>query len=267
VSLARHLRAFVTATVLLAALAVPGAPAAQSRPFALTVSITGQGSVLLSTGRHVTCTTSCRRTVLVRAGSRVTLSTQPGMGWKFGAWSGACRGTATACKVRMNRAVRVGVTFIAPGARENPFPLGQAVEVRDNWQVKVISATLDATEQVRAFAQQKGYYWFPPSPGAQFMLVNFSATYLGGGSTNFGPLMFSLKAMGAHNAGYGVDDECASPLPDLRYARDDDTFSGQTVTGNLCFGIASNDADSLLLSVPVGETALGSLTYLWFALR
>ena len=36
-----------------------------------------------------------------------------------------------------------------------------------------------------------------------------------------------------------------------------DAFSGQTVTGNVCFQIASNDADSLALDV----------ADVWFALR
>ena len=115
--LARRLRGAITASVLLAVLAVPGTPAAQSRPLALTVAITGKGTVRLSTGRQVACLASCKRTVLVRAGSRVTLTTQPATAWKFGAWSGACRGTASLCKVRMTRPVRIGVAFIAPGER------------------------------------------------------------------------------------------------------------------------------------------------------
>jgi hypothetical protein len=245
-------------------LTVPGALAGQSRALPLTVTITGKGIVRLSGGRQVACAASCKRTVSVRAGSKITLSTQPSAGWKFGAWAGACRGTSPACKVRITRAARVGVTFIAPGDRANPFPLGQTVKLSAKWQMKVISATLNATDQVVALKDEYGDPENdPPPPGAQYTLVNISGTYIGGGSSYANELFGAVRMEGVHNATY-YGSECIPPPPRVPYR---DVFSGQTVTGNLCFRIAANDADSLMLSVSHEDPKTYSEVTTWFALR
>jgi hypothetical protein len=242
---------------------VPGAPAARNRSLPLTVAITGKGTVRVG-ARQVACSASCKRTVQVRAGSTVTLSTRPGTGWKFGTWAGACRGTASTCKVRMNRAARVGVTFIAPGDRANPFPLGQTVKISAKWEMKVISATVNATDQVVGLQDEYGYPENdPPPPGAQYTLVNISGTYIGGGSTYANELFGAVRLQGVHNATY-YGNECIPPSPRVPYG---DVFSGQTVSGNLCFRIASNDADSLMLSVREEDPKTYNEVTTWFALR
>jgi hypothetical protein len=69
-----------------------------------------------------------------------------------------------------------------------------------------------------------------------------------------------VQAEGAGNAGYNVGG-CQPPPLDL--ASDfTPVASGQTVTGNLCFEIASKDAASLLLQGRGVDGLPG-----WFALR
>ena len=85
-------------------------------------------------------------------------------------------------------------------------------------------------------------------------------TYQGGGSYSLPGYLLGVQAEGAGNAGYNVDG-CQPPPLDL----DSDftpVFSGQTVTGDLCFEIASNDAASLLLQ---GRGTAGLPA--WFALH
>jgi hypothetical protein len=224
----------------------------------LTVSITGNGAVGLNGGRHFTCASaSCRRTFLVRAGSTVTLTAQAGSGWKFGTWGG-CRTTAATCRLRVNRAVRVGVTFIPPGAQSNPIPLGQAATIRNVLQEKVVSVTPDAWQQISQVTFPNGELanTDPPPPGAQDFMLLLSVTYTGGGKATLSEM--GLTAVGSHNASYGAEDDWCGflPAPDLS-SFNVDVFSGQTITGYVCFQIAENDADSLLLRD--GDT--------WFALR
>jgi Divergent InlB B-repeat domain len=259
VSLARRLRAVVPASVLLVVLVVPGAPAAQSRSLPLTVTISGNGTVRFNGGRQVTCAAaSCKRTLPVRAGSKVTLTTQPGTGWKFGAWAGACRGTASSCKVRMTRAVRVGVTFIPPGDRANPYPIGESGALGNGWKIQVVSVTPNANDQVVAY--QGGFVNQPPPPGAQDFMAQVTLTYTGGGSSNaFDTVLDWLRAEGSHNAGYAYYS-CGVPPPPNFEDVSGDLFSGQGITGNVCFQIAANDADSLLMNVD-------SVKPVWFALR
>jgi hypothetical protein len=161
----RHTRTLALASVLLVLLAAPIAPAARTRQFPLTVAITGKGTVRLSGGRQIACAASCKRTVLVRAGSKVALTVQPGTGWKFSTWAGACRGTASTCRLRMNRAARVGVTLVPPGAKTNPIPLSHSAGLDGGWMFTVISAKPDATQQIAAIPGNN-----PPPSGAQYAM-------------------------------------------------------------------------------------------------
>jgi hypothetical protein len=101
---------------------------------------------------------------------------------------------------------------------------------------------------------------------AQDFLVSLTLTYTGGGKGNLYSLVDMLHAVGSHNAPYDMgDDPCGVflPAPDLGNQGAGDVFSGRTVTGNVCFQIASNDADSLLLDV--GDPLVGNNH--WFAPR
>jgi TolB protein len=87
------------------------ARSASSR-YPLTVATTAGGRVR-SAPAGITCGRDCSQMYLAR--TVVTLTAVPAKGHHFVRWSGACRGTAKTCEVRMTRAKSVGATF-RPGA-------------------------------------------------------------------------------------------------------------------------------------------------------
>lgn len=81
-------------------------------------------------------------------------------------------------------------------------------------------------------------------------------TYQGGGSSSLPVYLLGVLAVGAGNARYDVYG-CQPPPLDLN-SDFTPVFSGQTVTGNLCFEIASDDAATLLLTVQGSPGPSGS---------
>ncbi len=219
-------------------LVVPGALAGQSRYLRLTVAITGNGTVRFSTGGHVACTASCKGTVSVRAGSRVTLTTQGGAGWKFARWAGACRGAASTCKVRVNRATRVGVTFLAPGIKANPIPLDTfaSIDGGGGWLLKVVSTRAQGQDLV--------------------LLLSATAT---GSDLGTYQLDFNIFIMGKLGDEYSLaHDSCAAPSPDfIQQGSYYDPFllsravrEGETITGYVCFKITMSSHARFLFTEP-----------------
>ena len=238
------------------------------RTVALHVTVNGSGTVRVPGNPAFTCHASfptsshCRHTFQVRKGRRIVLKESPASGWKLWRWTGACRGSTASCSLRV-KARRFGfvtASFVPPGDRLNPYPLATAATLTQGWEMKVNSATLNADAEVEAVNDP--YPVNPPPPaGAQYTLVNVSMTYVGGGSSSLpGYLQSGVWTAGAGNAGYNVYG-CQPPPLDLN-SDFTPVSSGQTVTGNLCFEIASNDAATLLLGA-YGTTGQA----VWFALR
>lgn len=236
----------------------------------LHLTVNGSGTVLVQGHPAFTCHAGptrahCRRTFQVRKGLRIVLRESPASGWKLWKWSGlACHGSAASCSLRV-RARRFGfvtASFLPPGDRLNPYPLGAAASLRGGgWQMKVNSATLEATAAVDAVVVNGQPANSPPPPGAQYALVNVSMTYVGSGSSSLENYVFGwIRAEGHKNAPY--PNYCIPPGTDLGSV--DQVLSGQTVTGNLCFEIASHDAASLLLNG--GDDEMTGVP-VWFALR
>ena len=191
------------------------------------------------------------------------LKASPASGWKLLGWTGNCHGSAASCSLRV-RAGRFGfvtASFVPPGDRLNPYPLGKAATLQSGWQLKVNSATINADAEVEGVRDQYGNpVNSPPPAGAQYAIVNVSMTYQGTGTYSLPGYLLGVLAEGASNAGYNVGG-CQPPPRDL--ASDfTPVASGQTVTGNLCFEIASKDAASLLLQGRGVDGLPG-----WFALR
>jgi Divergent InlB B-repeat domain len=254
-----NVRALSAAAFLVALLAVSGATAATQRHVLLTVSITGSGSVRLSDGHRLACSSKCHKTFSVRAREKFGLTAHPGSGWVFSAWSGACRGAKPTCSLRLRHSTGVTATFGPPGStRANPIPIGHAGVLFSGWLFKVLSVTPNATQQIVAIPGN-----WPPPAGAQYFMLDVSATYTGGGSSDLALFPGGLNTIGAHNAAYPLHTSGCEyqHLPPPVFPPYGSLYSGQTASGNICFEIASNDADSLLLysgDYP-SET--------WFALR
>jgi len=246
-----RLRVLAIVTTLAGLIAVAGATAALPRHVSLTVSITGKGAVRLSDGRRLGCSTSrCHKTFSVRAGAKLNLTARPSSGWAFAAWSGTCQGGRATCTLRPRRANGVGATFAPPGStRANPIPLGQTAPIADGFRLKVVSVTPDA---------RLG----PPAPGGQNFVVLLTVTYVGGGTGDLLPLINNLDAAGTHGGTYTTyENGCHAPPPALGESGFD-IFSGQSVTGNICWQIVGSDAAGLVLFIGPGFTHTT-----WFALR
>src|SRR5947207_2360511 len=153
------------------------------RTVALHVTVNGSGTVRVPGHPAFTCHASfptsshCRHTFRVRRGRRIVVKESPASGWKLWRWTGACHGSAASCSLRV-KARRFGfvtASFVPPGDRLNPYPLGTAAPLTGGWQLKVNSAVLNADAEVEAVTDQYGNpVNSPPPAGAQYTLVNVS---------------------------------------------------------------------------------------------
>lgn len=147
----------------------------------------------------------------------------------------------------------MAATFAPPGSTgANPVPLGQTAPIADGFRLKVVSVTPDAQLSV------------PAPVGAQNFVVLLTVTYVGGGKGDLLPLINNLDAAGTHDATYTTyENGCHAALPPPTLGDSGfDIFSGQSVSGNICWQVASNDAASLELFIGSGFTHTT-----WFALR
>jgi Divergent InlB B-repeat domain len=96
--------------------------------FALTVSVTGNGTVA---GPSIACTSAGGSSCSADepAGTTLTLTAQPGSGASFNGWGGACAGTSPTCSVTMSSAQSVTASFSGGGPTPpaTQFPLGVSV--------------------------------------------------------------------------------------------------------------------------------------------
>ena len=236
-------RLWIILPVLAFALAVGGAEGAPGAQVRFEIDVSGKGTVRATwsaQARRVECRGSCTRsgtvtTFYVNAGT-VVLKARAARTWRFTGWSRACRGSKPTCVLRVQRSTRVKATFVPPGARANPIPLGKAAVVRKDWLMKVVGVTPNANDLVLA-ANDNDPGVLPP-PGAQDFMVTLTITYRGGGSGNLGIGMLGLvETIGSHNVIYDTNTTpCpgAWPPPSFKSTQQK-VFSGQTVTGNLCY--------------------------------
>ena len=253
----------VSALVVLSLL---GSSAGAASTVSLTVTINGNGIVKVSNKPAVSCTATCKRTIQVSVGKRVTVTPTPRKLWKLAPFSGACQGAAEKCSFTATRSQALAVTFLAPGVRANPIPLNTAWKLPRDWTLKIDSSTPNVQLKMRDGTPKI------PSAGAEFLMVYIEETYTGRGSSdtlNFGP---GFDAVGRHNVVYVHENRSNAcgpgsgplPEPDLQpYNRSHRIDSGQTVAGNICFEIATNDASSLLLYVRSYTPPL----VVWFSLH
>ncbi|MDD0857014.1 hypothetical protein NHF46_02760 [Arthrobacter alpinus] len=74
------------------------------------------------------------------------------------------------------------------GTRENPHPIGSVIE-SDDWRVVVNSVTLAATDAVIA----ANSFNEPAAAGSEYIVVNYSATYLGDDPNGQMPAFVSIE--------------------------------------------------------------------------
>ena len=191
---------------------------------------------------------------------RVTLRAKAYKGWKFIGWLESCekvrRPTCTIHLTGKPRRARVKALFaaVAPGlTRLNPIPLGQTANIGGGfeWRINSFTPTVELS---------------PPAPaGKQYAVANVTATFVGssGQGSPATVAQNNFDVIGNQNVVYSWGQCPVGPEPDL--SQDPTLLSpGQSLTGNVCWEIASSDAAFLEAEIshwnPSGATT-------WFALR
>jgi hypothetical protein len=235
----------------------------------ITVTVIGSGTVS-GAGRHVSCAaTACSESFAINPGI-VRLKAVAWRTWKFTTWGHGCRGSTPTCSLRVRRSTRVTATFLRPGAKQNPIPIGQPATVREDWILKVVSVTPRADDLVLAASNNAPDAQVPP--GKQDFMVLLSATYVGGTSGDLGNgLIGWVEVVGSRLVAYDpLLNGCPEtwPSPSFQHARGQVVSTGEWYTGNVCYLIASTDADSLEMFVsPLYPPSTECSPTIWFALR
>lgn len=129
-----------------------------------------------------------------------------------------------------------------PGSRDNPIPMGTAVDVGSGWTLKVNSASVEGTEEILAANE---FNDLPPD-GKQYVLVNVTAGYTGPDDSSV--LSVELKVLGESTnkptANYETTNAVVPPEPQFL---GNELFKDGEETGNVVFEIDSTDAETLVL--------------------
>ena len=237
------------AVALVALLVASSASAAKRRPTVpLHVTVNGSGTLRVPGNPAFTCrahfptSSHCRHTFYFRQGRRIVVKESPASGWKLWRWDGACHGSAASCSLRL-KARRFGfvtASFVPPGDRLNPYPLGSPATVSDGlgkWSMRILSSS-----------EQEGDF-----------IVSVQAT--------LSPNVQNSWTLGLDYATFlqtrGGDelatDQCVPPAPNFLFVGANVppwgpgyVQGGQTVTGNLCFSNGPLTPRALFVVPPTG---------------
>lgn len=128
----------------------------------------------------------------------------------------------------------------AAGTRDDPIPIGTAVDLGDGWEIVVLDVVPDATNIIL----RENMFNNPPTAGNQFFLARVRAKYSGEDSDTFGG-SYRLRAVGPSSVGYSTFQNSPGVIPDL--LPDSEVFSGGVIEGNIGWEVKSSDASSLVM--------------------
>lgn len=134
------------------------------------------------------------------------------------------------------------------GTRENPSPIGSVIE-SDDWRVVVNSVTLAASDAVAGANEFND----PPAEGSQYILVNYSATYVGDDSNGQMPAFVSLEYVTADGRTINSFDKTVI-APDA-IDSSNTLYKDGTATGNVAFEVPSATVGQGVLAVRPGMLA------------
>lgn len=131
------------------------------------------------------------------------------------------------------------------GTRENPYPIGSVIE-SDDWRVVINSVTLAATDAIMADNQ----FNEAPAEGSEYILVNYSATYIGDDPDGQMSAFVSVEYVTA-------DGTTVNALDSFVLAPDpiDSTstlYTDATATGNTAMAVPTASAGQGVLAVRPG---------------
>lgn len=134
------------------------------------------------------------------------------------------------------------------GTRENPSPIGSVVE-SDDWRVVINSVTLAATDSVVAANQ----FNEAPAKGSEYILVNYSATYIGDDADGQMPAFVSVDYVTADGTTVNKLDKLATaPKP---IDTTSTLYKDGTATGNIAIEVPTATAGQGVLAVRPGMLA------------
>lgn len=243
-----------------AALTIMAAAAPPIAPAALTADSNGNAVARAAIHReipaahhlYVACTTdvatavrwSCRATWTAhrrRYLARLHLTpyhTTSAKTWRYRIYGRSLR--AGHHPAHLDRHGTITITILPGSSRGNPIPLGAPASIRD-WTITVLNATPDATAAVLA----ENEFNDPPAAGHQYYMVHITATYNGPASDSY-DADYEMRAVGQSNVGYSTFSNDCGVIPDA-FPDTADVFTEGTVSGNICWSIDSQDADSLVM--------------------
>ena len=134
------------------------------------------------------------------------------------------------------------------GTRENPHPIGSVIESGD-WRIVVNSVSLAATDAVVAANQFND----PPAEGSEYILVNYSATYIGDDPNGQMPAFVSVEYVTAD--GRTVNAFAKSVIEPDPIDTTSALYKDGTATGNEAFEVPTATAGQGVLAVRPGMLA------------
>ena len=134
------------------------------------------------------------------------------------------------------------------GTRENPHPIGSVIE-SDDWRIVVNSVSLAATDAVVAANQFND----PPAEGSEYILVNYSATYIGDDPNGQMPAFVSVEYVTAD--GRTVNAFAKSVIEPDPIDTTSALYKDGTATGNEAFEVPTATAGQGVLAVRPGMLA------------
>lgn len=138
------------------------------------------------------------------------------------------------------------------GTHKNPYPIGSVIESKD-WRVVINSVTLAATDVVVAASLINQ----PPATGSEYILVNYSATYIGADPDGQMPAFVSVDYVNPDGTTVnGLDKIVIAPEP---IDTTSTLYTGAMATGNLAIEVPSATAGQGVLAV--GPGMLGNKTF------
>ena len=134
----------------------------------------------------------------------------------------------------------LAATTVPGTTRDNPAPIGAAVDMPNGWRISVTSVVPNATRRV---VESQRYYSKSPKEGHQFFLVRLTIVRIGEGSAN---RAHGFEAVGGSNVSYR--EACGySRIPDRLPPWTTEVFPGGSVSGNICFEVRSSEVGSLVM--------------------
>jgi hypothetical protein len=127
-----------------------------------------------------------------------------------------------------------------PQLNNELVPMASFAPVNRRWRVAVIDAIPDATQDVL----DRNQFNDPPADDHQYFIATVSVRNTGSTADVF-PATLLFRAIASSGHEYTTFDDFCGVVPDAFFV--EEIAPGQTHTGNVCWMVASADADSLVM--------------------